>query len=108
MRKYLALVLLLVCVLGLVGCGQQQEISERSAYTYEELSEMPAEELLDIFIENGLVISDELKASFTEEELQTLFKQQFPIWHTGLSVHSYTAYSDLARQTKAIYDKIAQ
>ena len=71
MRKYLALVLALVCVLVLVGCGQLQNISEenkdkplygerqelsdtaieiRSAYTYEDLSEMPAEKLLDLFI----------------------------------------------------------
>lgn len=77
-------------------------------YTYEELSEMPAKELLDLFIQNGLVINDDLKASFTEEELQTLFKENFHLWHTGVSAHSYTAYIDLAEQTKAIYDKIAE
>ena len=51
------------------------EIETTSAYTYEELSEMPAKELLDLFIQNGLVINDDLKSSFTEEELQTLFKK---------------------------------
>ena len=129
MRKYIALGLALVCVLGLVGCGKQQNISEenknrliygelpepsdadvvygegepldiegisqakaeetiletRSTYTYEELSEMPAGELLDLFIRNGLVINDDLKASYTEEELQVLFKGLFDMWHTGLS-----------------------
>lgn len=129
MRKYIALVLALVCALGLTGCGQQQNISEenkdkliygepqkpsdtatetRSAYTYEELSEMPAVELLDLFIQNGLVINDDLKEAYTEEELQTLFKEHFDMWHTGLSAHSYTAYIDLAEQTKEIYDKIAE
>ena len=72
MKKYIALVLALVCVLGLVGCSQQgqqdiitptqnnEEISQtdiqsegEQGYTYEELSEMPAEELLDLFIQNG-------------------------------------------------------
>jgi len=77
-------------------------------YTYEELSEMPAKELLDLFIQNGLVINDDLKASFTEEELQTLFKENFHLWHTGVSAHSHTMYCDLAEQTKAIYDKIAE
>ena len=78
------------------------------AYTYEELSEMPANEQLDLFIQNGLVVNDDLKASYTEEELSTLFKENFHLWHTGVSAHSYTAYIDLAEQTKAIYDKIAE
>lgn len=152
MRKYIALGLALVCVLGLVGCGKQQNISEenknrliygelpepsdadvvygegepldiegisqakaeetiletRSTYTYEELSEMPAGELLDLFIRNGSVINDDLKASYTEEELQVLFKGHFDMWHTGLSALSSTMYIDLAEQTKVIYDKIAE
>ena len=126
MKKYIALVLALVCVLGLVGCSQQgqqdiitptqnnEEISQtdiqseaEQKYTYEELSEMPAEELLDLFIQHGLVINDDLKASFTDEELQTLFKENFHLWHTGVSARSHTMYCDLAEQTKAIFDKIA-
>ncbi|MBM6977097.1 hypothetical protein, partial [Intestinimonas butyriciproducens] len=114
------------CVLGLVGCSQQgqqdiitptqnnEEISQtdiqseaEQKYTYEELSEMPAEELLDLFIQNGLVINDDLKAAFTDEELQALFKENFHLWHTGVSAHSHTMYCDLAEQTKAIFDKIA-
>ena len=60
--------------------GELQESSDAivdtsDSYTYEELSEMPANELLDLFIQNGLVINDDLKSSFTEEELQTLFKK---------------------------------
>ncbi len=77
-------------------------------YTYDELSEMPAKELLDLFIQNGLIVSDEVKASFTDGELQTLFKENFPLWHMGMSAHSYTMYIDLAEQTKVIYDKIAE
>ena len=127
MRKHIALLLALVCVLGLVGCGQQgqqdittpnqnnDEISRadiqsesEQGYTYEELSEMPAEELLDLFIQNGLVINDDLKASFTDEELQTLFQENFHLWHTGVSAHSHTMYCDLAEQTKAIFDQITE
>jgi len=126
MRNHIALLLALVCVLGLVGCSQQgqqdiitptqnnEEISQtdiqseaEQKYTYEELSEMPAEELLDLFIQNGLVISDELKQSYTEEELQSLFKEHFALWHTGVVSMDYTVYMDLAEQTKAIFDKIA-
>ena len=120
MRKHIALLLALVCVLGLVGCSQQgqqdittptqnnEEISQTDTqseggqgYTYEELSEMPAEELLDLFIQHGLVINDDLKASF-------LFKENFHLWHTGVSARSHTMYCDLAEQTKAIFDKMTE
>ena len=127
MRNHIALLLALVCVLGLVGCSQQgqqdiitptqnnEEISQtdiqseaEQKYTYEELSEMPAEELLDLFIQNGLVINDDLKSAFTDEELQTLFKENFHLWHTGVSARSHTMYIDLAEQTKAIFDKMTE
>lgn len=87
---------------------EETAIGTRSTYTYEELSNMPAKELLDLFIKNGLVINDELKEQYTEEELQTLFKDNFHLWHTGVSAHSYTIYIDLAEQTKVVYDKIAE
>ena len=44
---------------------------------------MPAEELLDLFIQNGLVINGDLKVAFTDEEIQTLFKEDFYLWHNG-------------------------
>ena len=127
MRKHTALLLALVCVSGLVGCSQQgqqdittptqnnEEISQtdiqsegEQGYTYEELSEIPAEELLDLFIQNGLVINDDLKAAFTDEELQALFNENFHLWHTGVSARSHTMYIDLAEQTKAIFDKMTE
>ena len=80
----------------------------KSAYTYEELSEMPADELLALFVQNGLVIHDDLKRAYTEEELEALFKGHFDMWHLGLSELSHTMYLDLAQQTKAIYDRIAE
>ena len=88
---------------------EEESVTEtRNIYTYEELSEMPAEELLDVFIQNGLVISDEMRESFTDEELQNLFKENFQLWHTGVSAHSHTMYIDLAEQTKIVYDKIVE
>ena len=80
----------------------------KGAYTYEEMCELPADELLDLFIQNGLMISDELKQSFTEEELQSLFKDNFVFWHTGECLMDYTVYIDLAEQTKIIYESIVK
>lgn len=130
MKKFVVFILVIVFALCLFGCvttqqdGRIQEpnteqgnslnkseglsTETKSAYTYEELSLMPAEELLDLFIQNGLVINDVLKASFTEEELQILFKEQFDLWHRGISAMSHTMYIDLAEQTKEIYDKITE
>ena len=80
----------------------------KGAYTYEEMCKLPADELLDLFIQNGLIISDELKKSFTEEELRSLFKDNFVLWHTGECLMDYTAYIDLAEQTKIIYESIVR
>ena len=130
MKKLIALLLLLTLVLCLFGCAALQQYGKTQeptteqggalinkgdptaettrAYSYEELSEMTAEELLDLFVQNGLVINDDLKASFTEEEIQILFKAQFDLWHRGVSVMSHTMYMDLAEKTKEIYDKITE
>ena len=106
MKKLIPLVLVLACVLSMVGCGQNTVSEEKHCYTYEELEAMPADELLELFIENGLVINDELKASFTEEEIQALFKEGFHYWHTGVCPMSWTPYFDLAEKTKVVYDKL--
>ena len=107
MKRFAALFLALVCLLAMAGCGQSQTVSEdKDYYTYEELEAMPADELLELFIANGLVINDELKESFTEEEIQALFKEGFHYWHTGICPMSWTPYLDLAEKAKAVYDKL--
>lgn len=134
MKKVLSFVMVLVCILTLNACNnegneQQERISDKQqetsdtmkkdsytvtanetkgAYTYKEMCELPADELLDLFIQNGLIISDELKQSFTEEELQSLFKDHFVFWHTGECLMDYTMYIYLAEQTKIIYESIVQ
>ena len=136
MKKIISFVLVLVMAVTLIGCATQHISSEgnkgelisdkqqetpntvgkedhtvnetRGAYTYEELCELPAEELLDLFIQNGLVINDRLKQSYTEEELQSLFKEHFSMWHTGVSAFNDTMYLDLAEQTKMVYESIVE
>ena len=106
MKRLIPLVLVLACVLSMVGCGQAAVSEEKRYYTYEELEAMPADELLELFIENGLVINDELKATCTEEQLQALFKTGFYHWSKGSTPLSHTMYFDLAKKTKAVYDKL--
>ena len=106
MKRFVALVLVLVCLAAMVGCGQNTDLGEKRYYTYEELEALPADELLELFIENGLIINEALKESFTEEEIQALFKEGFHYWSTGVCPMSWTAYFDLAVKTKAVYDQI--
>ena len=107
MKKWFSLFLALVCLLTMVGCGQKQSISEeKTCYTYEELEAMPADELLDLFIENGLVINEDLKSTCTEEQLQELFKTGFYHWSKGSTPLSHTMYFDLAKKAKVVYDKL--
>ncbi len=104
MKSVIACALIVVCMISMFGC--QPSVQSERVYTHEELSAMPAEELLDLFLENGLVIGDGLRKNCTEEELQTLFKEDFEMWCSGVSIDSYTEYLDLAEQTKEIYDRI--
>ena len=91
-----------------ISSAGETDASNAVTYTYGELSVMPVEELFDLFIKNGLVINDDLKASYTEEALQFFFKEHFDMLHTGISSMSHTMYIDLAEQTKIIYNKISK
>ena len=77
-------------------------------YTYEELIALPGDKLLNLFIENGLEINDELKSTFTEDELQELFKTEFEALHMGISSRSASMYFDLAEKTMVVYEKITR
>jgi hypothetical protein len=107
MKRFVTLVLALICLVAMVGCSQNTDLGEKRFYTYEELDAMPADKLLELFIENGLVINDDLKANHSDEQLQALFKTGFYHWHKGSTPLSHTMYFDLAKKTKDVYDKIA-
>lgn len=79
MKQLPAFLLALVCVLSLAACGQPPDtVGEnaratsshpaREPYTDEAFCQMPADQLLDLFLQHGLVIPDALKATCTEEE----------------------------------------
>lgn len=80
--------------------------SGANIYTHEDLTALSGEQLLDLFIANGLKINDDLRSTFTEDEIQELFKSEFEALSIGVSTRNDAMYFDLAEQTKAIYDKI--
>lgn len=81
-------------------------VESEKIYTYEELAELPGDQLLDLFVEHGLEINDRLKTTFTEAELQKLFKSEFELLCKGVTARSDLMYFDLADQTKEIYQDI--
>lgn len=107
------LVGVLVCIAFVAIGGYallKEKVPEESPkkYTYEELNALPADELLNLFIENGLVINERLEENFTKEELSKLFKSQFPLLHQGTTSISDIMYNDLAERTKEVFDKIVE
>lgn len=77
-------------------------------YTYDELNSFTANELYQIFLDNGLVINEDLKKTFNEEELETYFKLEFSTLHKGVTTRSDKMYLELANETKKIYDKLTE
>jgi len=112
MKKYGFMVAIIAVLAIIAGCSVNDDIgstsSNSSVYTHEELTSLPADQLMSLFIENGLDINDELKSTFTEDELQELFKAEFETLCIGISSRSDIMYFDLAEQTKVIYDEITQ
>ena len=104
MKKTICLLLAVAQLLLLMGCS----IFSRKVYTHEEMTAMPADELLKLFKRNGLKINDELKEVFTEEEFQDMFKLEFEGLCQGCIGRSHSMYRDLEDQTKEIYDKLTR
>lgn len=99
-----------VVILLLSGCSatpqEETQPTEPEIYTYEELAAMPAEQLLALFIAQGLEIDESLIADLGFETIQEIFKLEFPHWRKGISSLSHLPYFDLAHQTAEIYAAI--
>lgn len=85
------------------GCGKP---CDEKIYTYEELIEPQNDQLVKVFIDNGLIIDDEFKEVFTEEEFQDYFNLEFDFLRRGITLRGHTMYFDLAKKTEIIYKKI--
>lgn len=77
-------------------------------YTYDELNSFTTNDLFEIFLDNGLIINEDLKKIFNEEELETYFKSEFNTLHKGVTTRSDKMYLELANETKKIYDKLTE
>ncbi len=106
MKKHLLFfVCLAVCLAGCAS-GSQPTDSRQAVYTHAELEAMPADELLDLFLEQGLVLSEEIKTVLTEAEIAAYLKQEFAILSQGITARSMTIYADFAEQVQAVYEQL--
>ncbi len=113
MKKYFCMILAFTILMLTTGCataelGETSNYESKKIYTHEELTALPSEQLLDLFVTSGLIINDRLKATFTEAELQELFKSGFDHWCRGVSTLSDLMYFDLAKKTQEIYEKLTE
>lgn len=110
MRNTFLGLIVFVLLVVIVGCtvfaGADNTSLNTKVYTHEDLIALSEEQLLNLFVENGLEINDELRSLFTEEELQTYFKDEFENLCQGITARNATMYFDLAKQTEVIYERI--
>jgi len=99
------LVVILLLALCLIAVGCKNELGEKK-YTYEELCDMPAMELYDLFLEHGLVVDDALN-HIPKERMAEIFKREFQFLENGGSfTMSAKGWRELKQDTEAIYEKI--
>lgn len=110
MKKSVLILTIAALLVLMIGCSISPQVeaqpTEPEIYTYEELSAMPADQLLDLFISNGLEIDESLVADLGFEAIQEIFKLEFQHWRRGISSLSHLPYFELAHQTAEIYARI--
>ena len=96
--------LLLIIIFSLSACSN---IQSNKGYTYEELVLLPSEELLDLFVDNGLIINKGLE-HLNRLEIGTLLKDQFDFMILGVTSLDSVEYSEMALNVKNIYREIVE
>lgn len=80
---------------------------EEVKYPIETLNSLPAEELYNVFVQNGLDVSEVMDIFNNEEDkFIEYFKNEFELLSTGITSRSDIRYFELAEQVKEIYDNI--
>ncbi|MBQ6734947.1 MAG: hypothetical protein IJR00_08575 [Lachnospiraceae bacterium] len=111
MKKGMRLLLISLCLCGLLmgGCAvreQSKATEEDSKVTKEELKDLSADELFDLFIDNGLIINERLAECWSEEEIKEMLKSDFDLLVQGITAYGDLMYFEFADSVKETYEKI--
>ncbi len=99
-RILLAILLCLILVLCFLTVPKKNKL-----YTHKELAEMPAMELLDLFLDKGLELPEFYK-ELEREEVAEYLDNNLETLSQGIVMLSYTAHWDFAKSVQQVYDKI--
>ena len=69
---------------------------------------MSTTELYNTFIDNGLVVNDELKSNLSEEEIAEMLKEDFEMLSKGITARNHSMYYDFSNEVKRVYDKLVK
>lgn len=73
-----------------------------------EKNSLPEKELYNLFIENGLVVSEELKSNLSEEEIAKMLKEDFSLLTQGITSRSHDMYLELGKEVKRVYELLVK
>ena len=81
--------------------------TEHKSYTLEDLQELSADELLDLFIDNGLSIDERLTEYLSEEQIKEMLETELVTLVRGISSRGSLMYWDFAKSVKETYEKMS-
>ena len=110
-KKQILLIFVILILLAAAGWYSMKktggkDFAKEKKYTYQELVEMPAEELYQLFVKQGLEIPEGFD-HWSDEDAAEFLKSHFEMLHLGICALSYTGYKEITDQVKEIYDRIA-
>lgn len=77
-------------------------------YAYEELNSMSTTELYNTFLDNGLVVNDELKSNLSEKEIAEMLKEDFETLSKGITARNHFMYYDFSNEVKRVYVRLVK
>lgn len=77
MKKLLALICMITCIFGLTACGSEEALSDYEQYKIENAKALAADQVVGIFMQFDDATLQEIKDTYTVEEIQYLVSSQY-------------------------------
>ena len=94
-NKYKIIICLVIIILSAVIIYKFVGTRKTAKYTYEQLNALPAKELYEVFIDNGLKVDEELT--------DIVLKGQFDMMIRGRTSCSHYMYKRFAEEVERVY-----
>lgn len=84
------------------------DVSKSESYSHNELLALPAEELYELFIHNGLVVDEELRRYMSDKQIADMLKKEFDMLITGFPQRSHSMYLRFAKEVQIVYEQMME